>query len=549
MKKILSLFAALLLSSFCFAQLPDGSIAPDFTLYEINKTTGQMETDHTINLYSMLDEYKTVFIDVSASTCNPCYSFHQTGTLPSLMSMYGPTGTDDSRVLFIEGAPTGSSWASISGQNEGTWNVTAGANYPVIPLFITPNIPYANTFVHDYNISGYPTLFMVCPNRASYKLTRDGTNQAAAWHELAQNTCPDISKTNSAIIQAPFKPASAYFCSYDITPTITIQNVGTANMTSAVITMTHQGTTYTKNWTGNLAQFDTENVTLDGIAGSEGGNHDLTFAITEVNGVANEAPTMAASNVSFYVKINAEATSVDENFSSSSNLSNWVIDDNTEGSCFLYQGALVFEAYMIENGKTTELILPMLDLSANTTPWIQFDVAYRQYSYSNDRLQVMVSNDCGQSWTTVYNKAGAELKTGSPTNSEFEASSSNYRTDCAELTGLANHNPALVKFVFTSNYGNNIWLDNVKIRDVNPTEIESIENEELSVYPVPANDHLYINYSKTISQVEVYNVEGQLVKALENVGNSINISDLSSGIYMFNFTTEDGVVVRKVVKE
>ena len=73
MKIIFTLFAAMLLVVMSYAQLTDGAIAPDFSLYEINKTSGDMITDQTINLYSMLNDYKTVFIDVSATTCSPCY--------------------------------------------------------------------------------------------------------------------------------------------------------------------------------------------------------------------------------------------------------------------------------------------------------------------------------------------------------------------------------------------------------------------------------------------------------------------------------------------
>lgn len=553
MKKILSLFAALLLSSFCFAQLPDGSVAPDFTLYEINKTTGEMETDHTINLYSILNDYKTVFIDVSASTCGPCQSFHQTGTLSSLITNFGAgTTDDDTRVLFIEGAQSGNSWASISGQTGSTWNVTEGANYPVIPLYISPNTSNASSFHSGYSIAYFPTIYMVCPNRVVYNMSRDGSNQAVAWHTLAEQTCPNISNQNAAMFFASsFNPEPVYFCSYNITPQIKMQNLGSETMTSAVLTMTHGNDIQTINWTGNLAQFETEYVNFNSISGSEGGIHNLHFEITEVNGVPNEEQTHSAVDGSFNVVSEATASTLEADFSAGELPTGWNLVDNCDGYYGYYNGAFYFYAFYISSGGSAEMYLPMLDFSNMSTPWMQFDVAYKQYqSSSQDKLQVKVSNDCGQTWQTPYSKAGTALKTGNPTTSAYVASANDYRTDCVDLAAAANASNVLVKFVFTSGYGNNIWLNNIKVVNQDISSVESVEDaSELTVYPVPAGDVLNIDYNKAIKQIEIYDMNGRLVKSFGHVEKTISVVGLATGSYIMNIKTEDGIVVKNFVKE
>ena len=77
MKKIL-LIAIVALLSFnnAQAQLPDGSVAPDFTLTDINGVTH--------NLYTYLDNGYTVFIDLYAVWCGPCWNYKLTGTLDDL---------------------------------------------------------------------------------------------------------------------------------------------------------------------------------------------------------------------------------------------------------------------------------------------------------------------------------------------------------------------------------------------------------------------------------------------------------------------------------
>jgi peroxiredoxin len=64
MKKMLLLFTLMCLFSLVRAQLPNGSIAPDFTATDIN---GQSH-----NLYSLLNQGYTVYLDVSATWCGPC---------------------------------------------------------------------------------------------------------------------------------------------------------------------------------------------------------------------------------------------------------------------------------------------------------------------------------------------------------------------------------------------------------------------------------------------------------------------------------------------
>ena len=72
MKQFFSLLAAATISLGAFAQLPNGSIAPDFTATDINGV------QH--NLYSYLDAGYSVILDFSATWCGPCWDYHQAGT-------------------------------------------------------------------------------------------------------------------------------------------------------------------------------------------------------------------------------------------------------------------------------------------------------------------------------------------------------------------------------------------------------------------------------------------------------------------------------------
>ncbi len=100
MKKLLLSILLLASLNMAKAQLPDGAIAPDFTLTDINNVTH--------NLYNYLNQGKKVYIDVSATWCGPCWNYHNTHALDDLWAQHGPAGapgvnantTDDCIVLF-----------------------------------------------------------------------------------------------------------------------------------------------------------------------------------------------------------------------------------------------------------------------------------------------------------------------------------------------------------------------------------------------------------------------------------------------------------------
>ena len=131
MKKIL-LISLLTIFSFnqSVAQLADGSIAPDWTLTDVNGTAH--------NLYNYLDGGYTIFLDFSAVWCGPCWSYHTSGALEDLYMNHGPAGfpnvsantTDDVMVFFIEG--DANPMACLQGTGCGTqgdW--ITGTPYPI----------------------------------------------------------------------------------------------------------------------------------------------------------------------------------------------------------------------------------------------------------------------------------------------------------------------------------------------------------------------------------------------------------------------------------
>lgn len=80
----------------------------------------------------------------------------------------------------------------------------------------------------------------------------------------------------------------------------------------------------------------------------------------------------------------------------------------------------------------------------------------------------------------------------------------------------------------------------------------SFEVSGLSIYPNPINDMFIIQNENNIgiSDLTITDVNGRTVKVINvnSIENEINISDLNSGIYFINITNDNGLAVKKIIK-
>lgn len=95
-------------------------------------------------------------------------------------------------------------------------------------------------------------------------------------------------------------------------------------------------------------------------------------------------------------------------------------------------------------------------------------------------------------------------------------------------------------------YPNYVLLDNITIAEGDG--IEDITSEDnVSIYPNPANNVINVNAASNINTVEVFNMMGQKVAAFDanDTHVQINTTALSNGMYLMRITTENGVSNQK----
>ena len=252
------------------------------------------------NIGNNLASGKTVLVDISAHWCGPCWAWHNSGIMEKLYHEFGPEGTDDIRIYFVDGDPA-SSVALLEGASGSQGDWTAGTPYPIIG----PN-GEGNTLATLYGISAYPTLFMHCPGSN----TGVEIQRTATWEQFLNSWrtgCP-AAFANGAIDAHLLEVENSELCPGEH-PVADVFNQGTSALTSATLTLRENGNTVeTKNWTGNIGTFTHSVVSFDNT--NVTGTADYEVEISNPNGGTDANPLGNIQAESFSQVPTAPATLV-----------------------------------------------------------------------------------------------------------------------------------------------------------------------------------------------------------------------------------------------
>ncbi len=218
----------------------------------------------------------------------------------------------------------------------------------------------------------------------------------------------------------------------------------------------------------------------------------------------------------------------------------------------------IYNFYGISAGKEVNMMFQKMDFSSNTGYGLKFDYAYAQYSSENDELKIRVSDDCGATWTTVWDKAGNDLKTTAPVSSgNFFPEANMWASANVDLSAFNGKSGVIVSFDGISDYGNNLYIDNINIYNSTTVGINNQRAENsVSIYPNPAENQFNINLeladNSNVSYV-IINSLGQTVLSNDlgnlSAGNQIqkiNISELAQGIYMVQVNINGNITTKKL---
>ena len=320
----------------------------------------------------------------------------------------------------------------------------------------------------------------------------------------------DAGLSNSAFIQTSL-------CGSNYIPNVTISNGGSQTVTTAVISYSIDGgTAQNYNWNGSLAQFQTQVINLPPVQLLPG-NHTFSATVSLVNNGVDELSINNATNTQFLVSgINQtsnllKVTLLTDNYSSETYME--VLSSN--GTVVWFQGNESFAGTYGTNNTPgpTDPTSPLLD---NTT--YNWDVP-------------LSLNDC---YTfKIYDYYGDGL-------SGFIADGS---------LSLANYNNINFYTLSTPNFGAELGI---VFKNISTIGIVESENQELNVFPNPANDLLFINLPSYAKQISIVDIYGKLIYSepalLES--HELKISSLASGTYWLKVDLTNGrTALKRFIKQ
>ncbi|UYQ94693.1 M43 family zinc metalloprotease [Chitinophaga horti] len=354
------------------------------------------------------------------------------------------------------------------------------------------------------------------------------------------------------------------------TPMVVLKNKGTNVLTSAIIRYrVDNGAEVSYNWTGSLSSLQSATVQLPAFNTTEG-THNFVAYTTAPNGGNDEDVANDSSRVTFRYD-NEGIIPYNEGFEGGTTPYGWTV--NNADNSFTWEvteAAAKSGGYSIvmrnlgyaSNGPIDDLLSPVFDGGNNDSVFLFFDIAAATQTNTNDpgnvwdTLQVLVTTDCGKTFTDVgYKKWGKTLITRTtPTSAEFVPTASEWRRDSVDLTKYARNSKFRVVFRNTTNYENNIYLDNISViaRGVNP----NLRDKGVLIRPNPFSSTVYVDfyeYPTELEHIGIYNVSGRLVRRLPLSGliNNRFTFDLvnePNGIYFVKLFYKNKVRTFKIVK-
>jgi hypothetical protein len=414
------------------------------------------------------------------------------------VAIHHPAG-DIKKVSLATGVATTATYSGATCWKTGTW--TDGVTEPGSsgsPLFNTSGLivgqlfggPSTCAYENDpvNGVDYYGKLFTswtgggTNATRLSNWLDPAGCNTGATV--LVGYDPNAISLTYDAQVLSITAP-SGTLCSGSTTPVIVIKNNGTTTLTSMTINyQVDGGATTPFSWTGSLTSGLSTNVTMPAITVAAGAHtYTVTIVTNSLNGSNTDLNTSNNASTSNFTAITATSSALpfaygfEPTAMPPTTPAAWTLTNGLAGSITFARTTAAFSAgaasawlnYFADNtgvGTTDDLVLPYLNFSSVGAPaTMTFDVAHRRYSATYiDSLRVLVSTNCGASWTTVYSKGGSILGTvaGDQTTT-FTPTAGQWRNESINLNAYAGLNNVLIKFQGYSGYGQNIYLDNINI--------------------------------------------------------------------------------------
>ncbi len=215
-------------------------------------------------------------------------------------------------------------------------------------------------------------------------------------------------------------------------------------------------------------------------------------------------------------------------------------------------------------GASASLYFDKIDLSQGVKTEATWNYAYATKALTDtDKMELLVSKDCGDTWTSVYSNSGtfmASVPEVDVVNSHIPGFwlplPDQWKAEKVDLSAFDGTPELLVQFKGTAGNGWAYFLDDVKIQNA-PSSTNNPGNiTDMKVFPNPVSDLINLDVrmsESTRADIRLYDMQGKMVSLLAN-GKQLNVGsntlsfpvDVNAGIYQIELRTSKGVQTHKI---
>jgi len=508
MKKHLLLIIGIAFSLSLMAQLPNGSVAPDFTVTDVNGN------EH--RLYGYLDDGYTVIIDISATWCGPCWNYHAGGTFEEIWEAHGPAGepgvsantTDDVMILWFEEDPN-TGVDQLVNSSAGNWLNPNGEGEVQFPMINDDNIRDL------YALPYWPIIYTICPSK---RLTETGQANAQTHYSNIANCTPATVGNNASIVSstAITIPEGCTESAATGNVTISVQNFGTEVINSFDIEAISDGLLLaTESFNGTLETYDVTTVEFQNLTISS----DVEFVIT----------------------------SDDDN------------SDNSLTQFYSFSGETNKKVIvkLLTDNYASEIYLEIID-EDNNVVWsegnedVAGDYGTGDESAPTDPTNPLVNNQSYEWEVNLYSVGCFNFFIGDYYGDGLNAAAAG---GIDGSWSIENQDGELLAQMANVNYqgSDEAYFKNNEISSINENE-----NISFTIYPNPARDNAKLTINSKVydnhSKLSIINVLGEVVSKVDvKLNEGINeipleLENLSNGLYSVELTSSSLIISQKFIK-
>jgi hypothetical protein len=383
---------------------------------------------------------------------------------------------------------------------------------------------------------------------------------------ITSNACqPVLLNENDATLIRVSSPEKR-ICDNQFIPGIVVRNSGLDTLKILNVTATLDGEVIENlAWHGSVSYNQTINVSLSSVTASEG-NHSLQIKISQPNGKTDEHDADDTATLAF--QYFSPVAKMDEGFEGEFPSAGWDVanpDGGTtwkkiNGAAASGNGSVMLETFDKSVPGRDDLRLREIEIPEVDSAFLSFYVAASENmvsafrSDSPDTLEVLVSTDCGATFTSLYKKSGSALNTSTDaTGTYFTPAADEWRKDSVNLASYINNGKILIAFRGEASPYNNIYLDNIRLRTViiNP----NLKESGFLVTPNPVKSMLTVQFyppPTDLRSIALYSVTGQKTREINTSGNGtfyqIDVASLPAGTYILTARFANKMMQKKIIK-